>query len=52
MHKQEVNRLKFLEDFMKAAGVSTSRLAGLMGITRQADEHCENPGGGAGEYQD
>ena len=39
MHKQEVNRLKFLEDFMKAAGVSTSRLAGLMGITRQSVHH-------------
>ena len=35
----DVARLRFLVDFMKAAGVTTGRAAELMGLTRQAVYH-------------
>ena len=35
----DVTRLKFLVDFMKAAGVTTGQVAELMGVSRQAVYH-------------
>ena len=42
MEKQDMNKarnLRFLVDFMKAAGVSTNQAAELMGVSRQAVWH-------------
>ena len=42
MEKQDMNKarnLRFLVDFMKAAGVTTNQTAQLMGVSRQAVHH-------------
>jgi DNA-binding XRE family transcriptional regulator len=42
MEKQDMNKarnLRFLVDFMKAAGVTTNQAAQLMGVSRQAVHH-------------
>ena len=35
----KARNLRFLVDFMKAAGVSTNQVAQLMGVSRQAVHH-------------